>query len=115
MVKVSVRKLRCRMPAGKRRDTVLVVASTSVAPLSSQGELFDVTAKSGAGSSVLVERLAAVHERQAVVLQFHARSFVVDMWSEYAGIYYIGTLVLALGSASTSSCSTAALARSDPR
>ncbi len=111
---MSVRKLRCRTPAGKRRDTVLVVASTSVAPLSSQGELFDVTAKSGAGSSVLVERLAAVHERQAVVLQFHARSFVVDMWSEYAGIY-IGTLVLALGSASTSSCSTAALARSDPR
>ncbi len=95
-IKQSVRKLRCRTPAGKRRTTVLVIASTSVAPLSSQGERFDVTAKPGAGSSVLVERPAAVHERRAVVSQFHARLFVVDMWSEYAGIY-IGGMVLALG------------------
>ncbi len=95
-VKQSVRKLRCRTTAGKRRDTVLVVASTSVAPLSPQGERPDVTAKLGACSSVLLERLAEAHERRAVVSQFHTRLFVVDMWSEYAGIY-IGTLVLALG------------------
>ena len=42
------------------------------------------------------ERVAAAHERYAVVKQFHARMILVDMWAEYAGIY-IGSLVLFLG------------------
>jgi hypothetical protein len=82
------------MTARKRSDTVLVVASSSVAPLSSQGKRPDVTVKQDVPSSVQVERLAAA--RRAVVTQFHARLFVVDVWSEYAGIF-VGTLVLALG------------------
>jgi len=83
----------------ERRGTTLVV--TSVAP-ASQGQPSSALAKSLSGTSSALhrsktsERIAAADERDAVVKQFRARMILVDMWSEFAGIY-IGSLVLFLG------------------
>jgi hypothetical protein len=82
-----------------RRGTTLIVSS--VVP-DSQSQPSSVLAKSISAKSFTLrrpdasERVAAAHERYAVVKQFHARMILVDMWAEYAGIY-IGSLVLFLG------------------
>ncbi len=81
-----------------RRGTTLMISS--VVP-SSQSQPSSVLAKSFSVKSFALrrpdasERVAAAHERDAVVKQFHARMILVDMWAEYAGIY-IGTVVLLL-------------------
>ena len=83
----------------RRRATTLVV--TSVIP-GSHGQPSSALAKSISGTILALhrsktsERIAAGHERHAVVKQFNARMILVDMWAEYAGIY-IGTVVLFLG------------------
>jgi hypothetical protein len=88
----------CRA-ARVRRGTTLVISS--VVPYS-QSQPSSVLAKSFSAKSFALrrpdasERVAAAHERHAVVKQFHARMLLVDMWAEYAGIC-IGTVVLFLG------------------
>ncbi len=82
-----------------RRGTTLIVASV-VPDLQSQPSSVlarSVTAKAfPLRHSITSERVAAAHERHAVVKQFNARMMLIDMWAEYAGIY-IGSLVLFLG------------------
>ena len=83
----------------RRRATTLVV--TSVVP-SSHDQPSSALAKSVSVTTAALrhtdtsERVAAAHERDAVVKQFNARMILVDLWAEYAGIY-IGSLVLFLG------------------
>ena len=83
----------------RRRATTLFV--TPVVP-GSHGQPSSALAKSLSGTSSALhhsktsERIAAADERDAVVKQFRARMILVDMWSEFAGIY-IGSLVLFLG------------------
>ncbi len=83
-----------------RRGTTLIVAS--VVP-DSQSQPSSVLAKAFSAKSFALrrpdasERVAAAHERHAVVKQFHARMILVDMWGELAGIYTDqGTLLGAL-------------------
>jgi hypothetical protein len=80
-------KRRCGRATRERRVTALVISAASQGQPSSA-----LDDKPGSTPS---ERVAALHERQAVVKQFHARMIVVDMWAEYAGIY-IGTVILLL-------------------
>ena len=80
--------------------TILVVAS--IAPdLHGRspreiGKSFSATTTALRGPDSTLERVAAAHERHAVVTQFHVRMVLADMWAEYAGIY-IGSVVLFLG------------------
>jgi hypothetical protein len=78
----------------KRRGTRLVVP-TSVAP-GSQGQPSFSGTSSALDRSKTAERIAAAHERHAVVKQFHALVILVEMWGELAGIY-IGSMLLFLG------------------
>jgi hypothetical protein len=83
--------------ARRRRATTLIV----VAP-GSQGQAVSVLGDSSSATksphrdTVTFERVAAAHERDAIVKQFHARMLVADMWAECAGIY-ISSVVLFLG------------------
>jgi hypothetical protein len=83
----------------RRRATTLVVALDAPG---SHGQHLSVLANSFSGTSSALhrlktyERIAAAEEQDVVVKQFQARMILVDMWSEFAGIY-IGTVVLFLG------------------
>jgi hypothetical protein len=82
-----------------RRATTLVVRSVSPGmkgrPSSPLAISFSAESFSPNRSDTS-ERDAAEHERHGVIKQFHARMILVDMWSEYAGIF-VANLVLFLG------------------
>jgi hypothetical protein len=96
-----VKRVSRRFGCGNRRRRATTLVVTSVVP-GSHGEHSSVLANSFSGMSSALhrsktsERIAAADERDVVIKQFRARMILVDMWSEFAGIY-IGTVVLFLG------------------